>query len=63
MNSFALNIQVGSFWQRPEMFPADGGSYRVGHEFRLPESGDYLVTLTKADHTPSTSYTADFMIR
>lgn len=45
----------------PEMPPADD-SYRVGHESALPESGDYVVTLTKADHTPSTNFTADFTI-
>ena len=47
----------------PEMFPVDGGGYRIGHKFTLPESGDYLVTLTKGDRTPTTSYTADFTIR
>lgn len=47
----------------PEVFPVDGGGYRIGHEFTLPESGEYLVTLTKADGTPSTNYTADFTIR
>jgi hypothetical protein len=46
----------------PEMFPAEGGGYRIGHEFTLPESGDYLVTLTKSDQTPSTNYTVDFTI-
>jgi pimeloyl-ACP methyl ester carboxylesterase/heat shock protein HslJ len=60
----SMTITVPSGMQRiPEMSPADGGGYRVGHEFTLPESGDYLVTLTKADHTPSTNYTADFTIR
>jgi heat shock protein HslJ len=47
----------------PEMSPANGGGYRTVHEFTLPESGDYLITLTKADHTPSTNYTADFTIK
>jgi hypothetical protein len=46
----------------PEMIPADDG-YRTGHEFTLPESGAYVVTLTKADHTPSTNFTADFTIK
>jgi hypothetical protein len=46
----------------PEAFAADDG-YRVGHEFILPESGEHLVTLTKSDRSPSTNYTADFMIR
>jgi pimeloyl-ACP methyl ester carboxylesterase len=47
----------------PEMIPAEGGGYRIGHEFTLSESGDYLVMLTKSDHTPSTNYTADFTIQ
>jgi pimeloyl-ACP methyl ester carboxylesterase/heat shock protein HslJ len=59
----SMTITVPSGMQRiPEMFPADGGGYLIGHEFILPESGDYVVTLTKSDQTPSTNYTADFMI-
>jgi pimeloyl-ACP methyl ester carboxylesterase len=62
--ALSLTITTPSGMQRiPEAFPADGGGYRVGHEFTLPESGDYLLTLTKADHTPSTNYTADFTIK
>jgi hypothetical protein len=60
----SMTITMPSGMQRiPEMFPAEGGGYLIGHEFTLPESGDYLVTLTKADHTPSTNYTADFAIK
>jgi pimeloyl-ACP methyl ester carboxylesterase/heat shock protein HslJ len=59
----SMTITTPDGMQRiPEMSPAEGGGYRVGHEFTLPQSGDYLVTLTKADHTPSTNYTADFTI-
>ncbi len=59
----SMTITLPNGMQRiPEMFPADNG-YRIGHEFMLPESGDYLVTLTKSDHTPSTNYTADFTIK
>ena len=59
-----MTITIPNGMQRiPEMSPADGGGYRIGHEFTLPESGDYLVTLTKADHTPSTNFTADFTIK
>jgi heat shock protein HslJ len=47
----------------PEMSPAGAGGYKIAHEFTLPESGDYIVTLIKADHTPSTNYTADFTIK
>ena len=60
----SMTITVPNGMQRiPEMSPAEGGGYRIGHEFTLSESGDYLVTLTKADHTPSTNYTADFTIK
>jgi hypothetical protein len=60
----SMTITVPNGMQRiPEMFPAEGGGYRIGHEFMLPESGDYLVTLTKSDQTPSTNYTVDFTIR
>ena len=30
---------------------------------KLAETGDYLITLTKADHTPSTRYTVEFSVR
>jgi pimeloyl-ACP methyl ester carboxylesterase/heat shock protein HslJ len=60
--SMTITMPNGS--QRiPEMSPADTGGYQVGHEFTLSETGDYVVTLTKADHTPSTNYTADFTIK
>jgi hypothetical protein len=60
----SMTITAPNGMQRiPEMFPVEGGGYRIGHEFTLPESGDYLVTLTKADQTPSTNYTADFTIK
>ena len=59
----SMTITMPNGMQRiPEMSPTDNG-YRIGHELTLPESGDYLVTLTKADHTPSTNYTADFTIQ
>lgn len=45
----------------PEMMPKNGG-YQIGHSMILPATGDYLVTLTKGDHTPSTNYTATFTI-
>ena len=58
-----MTITVANGMQRiPKAFPADDG-YRVGHEFALTEPGKYLVTLTKAAHTPGTNYTADFTIK
>jgi heat shock protein HslJ len=60
----SMTITVPNGMQRiPEMSPVEGGGYRIGHEFTLTESGDYLVTLTKSDHTPGTEYTADFTFR
>jgi heat shock protein HslJ len=62
--ALSLTITTPGGMQRiPETLPADGGGYHVGHEFTLSESGDYLVTLTKADQTPSTNYTATFTIK
>jgi hypothetical protein len=46
----------------PEMMPIEGG-YRIGRQLTLPETGDYLVTLTKDNHTPSTNYTIMFTIQ
>lgn len=45
----------------PEMMPTEGG-YRIGHQMTVPQSGDYLVTLGKGDHSPSTNYTITFML-
>jgi hypothetical protein len=59
-----MTITESNSMQRiPEMFPADGVGYRIGHELTLPESGDSIVTLTKSDQTPSTNYTADLTIK
>jgi heat shock protein HslJ len=46
----------------PETSPAEG-AYQISHSFTLAETGDYLVTISKADHTPSTNYTIDFVIQ
>lgn len=37
--------------------------YHIGHKFTLTDTGDYLVTLRKDDHTPSTNYTVDFTLQ
>lgn len=59
----SLMITTPSGVQRiPETSPAEG-AYQISHSFTLAETGDYLVTLNKADHTPSTSYTIDFIIQ
>lgn len=45
-----------------EILQANGSS-SGGNVHKLVETGDYLITLTKADHTPSTHYTMDFTIQ
>lgn len=46
----------------PEMREVQGG-YTIGAQFVLPATGDYVVTLQKGDHTPSTNYTVTFTIQ
>jgi pimeloyl-ACP methyl ester carboxylesterase len=59
-----LNLTIespsGNRWI-PEMMPTEE-AYTIGHQFTVPETGDYLVTLGKADHTPSTNFVATFTI-
>lgn len=43
------------------MMPADD-VYTIGHQFVLPETGYYLVTLTKGDEAPATNYTVIFTL-
>jgi hypothetical protein len=45
----------------PEAFPSEGAT-EINHSFASPETGDYLVRLDKADHAPSTQYTANSVI-
>ena len=59
----SLIITTPSGVQRiPETSPAEG-AHQISHSFSLAESGDYVVTLNKADHTPSTRYTVTFRIQ
>ena len=59
----SLMITTPSGVQRiPETSPAEG-AHQIGHSFSLAESGDYVVTLNKADHTPSTNYTVSFLVQ
>jgi heat shock protein HslJ len=58
--SLTVESPSGNQWI-PEMMPAPEG-YTIGIQFELPEPGYYLVTLTKADHTPSTNYTITFTL-
>jgi heat shock protein HslJ len=59
--ALAIESPAGVQWI-PEAAPADQG-YRSVQTLTLPETGDYLVTLTKADHTPSTNYKVVFTIQ
>lgn len=59
--SLTIESPSGNRWI-PEMRETPDG-YEIGHQFTLPETGDYLVTLGKADHTPSTNYTVTFTIQ
>lgn len=58
--SMTIESPSGQQWI-PEMMPDQDG-YRIGHQLDLPEPGYYLVTLNKADHTPSTNYTITFTL-
>ena len=42
-------IETTLFGRAPAV--ADGGGFRVSSEFTLDQAGNYVVTLTKADHT------------
>jgi heat shock protein HslJ len=46
----------------PEMREVEGG-YAIGAQYTLPATGDYVVTLQKGDHTPSTNFTVTFTIQ
>lgn len=59
--AMTIESPSGTSWI-PEMMPVDGG-YRIGQQLTLPQTGDYLVTLSKANHTPSTNYTITFTIQ
>jgi hypothetical protein len=46
----------------PETSQVDG-VYQIHQEFIISETGDYRLTLTKPDHTPSTNYTVTVTLR
>ena len=50
------------FFMIPEMRAVPGG-YAIGAQYTLPATGDYVVTLQKADHTPSTHYSVTFTVQ
>jgi pimeloyl-ACP methyl ester carboxylesterase len=58
--SLTIESPSGNRWIR-EMMPTEEG-YIIGHQLTVPETGDYLVTLGKGDHTPSTNFVATFTI-
>jgi hypothetical protein len=59
--SLTIESPSGNRWI-PEMMPAAEG-YTIGQQFVVPETGDYLVTLAKADHSPSTNFEVTFTIQ
>lgn len=58
--SMTIDAPSGTQWI-PEMQPSDNG-YTIGQQFTLTEPGYYLVTLNKADQTPSVTYTVTFTL-
>jgi hypothetical protein len=59
----SLTITSPGWIQLFSEVPSNDGSFHISSSFTLTEIGDYLITLTKAEHTPSTQYTVDFTIR
>jgi heat shock protein HslJ len=59
--SMTIESPSGNQWIPEMQQTADG--YTIGQQFTLPEPGYYLVTLAKADHTPSTNYTITFTVQ
>jgi hypothetical protein len=53
--------RLATFTEGNQTSPTDGG-YRA-YSFTLAETGDYLVMLIKAEHTPSTNYTVEITIQ
>ena len=59
----SMTIEDPTGYRRiPEMREVVGG-YAIGAQLTLPATGDYVVTLQKADHTPSTNYSVTFTIQ
>lgn len=58
--SLTIESPTGTRWI-PAAIPDNG--FRSVQTVTLPETGDYIVTLTKADHTPSTNYRIVFTIQ
>jgi hypothetical protein len=60
-----LNVTVegpsGNRWL-PEMTPTEDTQV-IHYQMVLPETGDYVISLNKPDHTPSTNYTVSFTIQ
>lgn len=56
-----ITSPTGVKWSA-EMNPVTDG-YAVNYQLPLVETGDYIVALTKADSTPTTSYIARFTVQ
>jgi pimeloyl-ACP methyl ester carboxylesterase len=59
--SLTIESPSGNRWI-PEMRPT-GTGYTIGHQFAVPEMGDYVVTLGKGDPSPSTNFEATFILQ
>jgi heat shock protein HslJ len=46
----------------PEVVQADG-AFQISHKIVVTETGDYRITLTKADQTPGTNYNVNLSIQ
>jgi hypothetical protein len=58
--NFIIVSPSGTRWSAAANTTSAG--YRAVTTITLPEQGDYRVTLTKGDHTPSTNYFVTFTI-
>lgn len=59
----SLTIKTPSGIERFPEVAQDGSGFRISHSFGVTETGEYQFTLTKADQTPSTNYTATFTVQ
>ena len=53
----SLTITTPSGTERFPEVTQDGSGFRISHSFVTTETGEYRMTLKKADRTPSTNYT------
>ncbi len=59
--NLTINSPTGNVWTAT-MNPTANG-YAVNYPLTLPETGDYVVTLSKADQTPVANYSVRFTVQ